>query len=192
MDDFKKIMMSIHTPQAFGISDEEINNQAKTINENNYFAKELIMKGSWLTSCYELKHTCIDENDSEYEMLFDDNNILCNCESVIITKMKRDRYGKLIKENIPVKLNEGEKFTELTILRTIRDYYHAPLSEKELAKIAYETDDGWGYNEKAQKALEDKTELKRHEIMGDCVFLEIIEPVGIIGNVAFYEIFIGS
>ena len=93
---------------------------------------------------------------------------------------------------LEVKLNENEKFTEYTILRSIRDYYQQNMTKEELEDVAYNTNDGWGYSELAEKALSNNKPLKRGKVMGDCKYFEHLKPIKVDKNEAHYSIFIGT
>lgn len=167
-----------------------------TIRNGNLFAKAVNTNYSWSTYERDLEYRDYS-NDDEIYIPMNNINQLCNCQKVFIKDVSTDRYSELGTDIIEVKLNEGEKFTEYTMLRSIRDYYHKNLSDEELSKIAYLTDDGWGYNKKALRVLTKRETqpnyiLKRHEIMGDKTWFELLIPDAIKNGAAIYKLYIGS
>lgn len=118
--------------------------------------------------------------------------IISNCIKVIITNMGRDRYNELGTSALEITLKENEKITEYFLIKNISDYYQEILTQEELKNIAYKTDDCFGYNKIAEKALLNNYKLKRYEIMGGKVFFEGLTPEKIEKGIAYYRIYIGS
>jgi hypothetical protein len=75
-------------------------------------------------------------------------------------------------------IDDGPKtFTAGEILEHIYRFYSSAMIETELQAVA-QTDDGFGYSERAARALEDGTVLYREEVMGDCMHFEGLRLVG--------------
>lgn len=68
-------------------------------------------------------------------------------------------------------------FTAGEILEHIYRFYSSVMIDAELQAVA-RTDDGFGYSERAVKALQDGTVLYREEVMGDCMHFEGLSLVG--------------
>eukprot|EP01024_Parvocaulis_polyphysoides_P020856 TRINITY_DN1983_c2_g1_i2.p1 TRINITY_DN1983_c2_g1~~TRINITY_DN1983_c2_g1_i2.p1 ORF type:complete len:284 (-),score=36.40 TRINITY_DN1983_c2_g1_i2:391-1131(-) len=80
-----------------------------------------------------------------------------------------DRYSEL---SYSGKTLEQDQFvTYKNVLDFVDEFYEGFLSVEELAKVK-DTDDGWGYAEKAGEALERNQQIQRLEVMGDCQFFE--------------------
>lgn len=87
---------------------------------------------------------------------------------------------------------EDVYFTTRDILMHIYLFYHQIMTNEELLNVS-NCDDGWGYAERAKKALEHGNVLYRHEIMGDRLHFE---GLGLIENGAdqdpVFELILGS
>ncbi len=80
-----------------------------------------------------------------------------------------------------------QKFTEEEILNHLYLYYQQILNEGEL-KLISDTDDGFGYAQKAGIALEHGVTLYRHQVMGDSMWFEGLSKV----EDGVYRISLGS
>lgn len=185
MEEFNKTMMKIHTPQSFEDGDQR---DSICIQKGNWYARELYPAGLWITCDNRLEYKKYTENDEEIYIEIDNRIPLTNCKTVIIDGLCRDRYSELKCSTIAIK---NENITEYMLVEAVQQFYHCVMNKNELKEVS-KTDDRWGYNAKAQNALDHNTELKRHEIMGDCVWFEGMTPHKISKGVAHYKLSLGS
>lgn len=195
MKEVEKLMMTIHCPTR---TPEEKNEEDEyTITMDDLYAKPIFPNGSWKTCDDNLEYLLYDEDDNKTYKTMNNKIEITNYEKVFINNVKWDRYSELGTKKIEVKLNDGEKFTEYTIIRSLKDFYHRNLSNEELYQIAHQTDDGWGYNKEALKILKERENdknkvLKNYEIMGDCVWFEGLIPSYVDDKVVEYKLLLGS
>jgi len=63
------------------------------------------------------------------------------------------------------------------LLEHIYRFYSADMTNDELSAVS-QTDDGWGYSQRAAQAINDGTVLYREEVMGDCMHFEGLRLIG--------------
>lgn len=196
MKEVEKLMTAIHCPS---MTPEVKSNRENeyTIKMDDLYAEPIIPNGSWKTCDDNLEYFFYDEDDTDICMPMDNTKEITNFEKVFINNVPWDRYSELGTKRIEVKLGTGEKFTEYTIVRSLKDFYHRNLTDEELYQIAHKTDDGWGYNKKALKVLKERKNdknkvLKNYKIMGDRKWFEGLIPSYINDKIIEYNLLLGS
>lgn len=101
------------------------------------------------------------------------------CADLAVLRKRFDelqgKYGSVIysEDKLEVYYYDAESGTVTAgeILNHIYRFYASAMITDELRAVS-ETDDGWGYSNKAATALKNGTVLYREEIMGDCMHFE--------------------
>lgn len=91
--------------------------------------------------------------------------------------MKKDGFVAYEEDTTTLRHACNNYFTAGEILKHIERFYFQEMTKEEKKAIS-ETDDGWGYSDKAKVSLELGTVLLRHEVMGDCMNFEGIRCIG--------------
>lgn len=86
-------------------------------------------------------------------------------------QLQVDRYSTLEYQEHEFTPQNPGVLTAGEIFQWVYDFYHNPIKGQLVEDIAG-TDDGWGYSETAQAAIDEGRWLELQEVMGDCMHFE--------------------